>query len=127
MPRCARSVTETLVLSVLYSRGASQRERACARSCLTSTAIFPVPEIPMESPDHSLPSLFKQLGLPDDPVSIDRFIATHSPLKPELHLADAFFWSKSQADFLRTEILDDADWAEVVDQLDVLLRKGRGI
>jgi hypothetical protein len=27
---------------------------------------------------------------------------------------------------LRDEILDDADWAEVVDQLDVLLRKGRG-
>ncbi|MBP5150317.1 DUF2789 family protein, partial [Pseudomonas protegens] len=50
----------------------------------------------------------------------------HSPLKPELHLADAFFWSESQADFLRTEVLDDADWAEVVDQLDVLLRKGRG-
>jgi len=81
----------------------------------------------MESPDHSLPSLFKQLGLPDDSVSIDRFIATHSPLKPELHLADAFFWSESQADFLRGEILDDADWAEVVDQLDVLLRKGRGV
>ena len=81
----------------------------------------------MQSPEHSLPSLFKQLGLPDDPVSIDRFIATHSPLKPELHLADAFFWSKCQADFLRDEILEDADWAEVVDQLDVLLRKGRGV
>ena len=79
----------------------------------------------MELPDHSLPSLFKQLGLPDDPVSIDRFVATHSPLKPGLHLADAFFWSKSQADFLRGEILDDADWAEVVDRLDVLLRKSR--
>ncbi|WP_395599634.1 DUF2789 domain-containing protein [Pseudomonas sp. A1437] len=79
----------------------------------------------MENPNHSLPSLFKQLGLDNDPVSIDQFIATHSPLKPELHLADAFFWSKSQADFLRDEILDDADWAEVVDQLNVLLRKGR--
>jgi hypothetical protein len=79
----------------------------------------------MESPTHSLPSLFKQLGLPDDPVDIEKFIATHSPLKSELHLADAFFWTKSQADFLRDEILDDADWAEVVDQLDVLLRKGR--
>jgi hypothetical protein len=44
-----------------------------------------------------------------------------------LHLADAFFWSPSQADLLRTEILDDADWAEVVDQLDVMLRKGRGV
>ena len=80
----------------------------------------------MENPTHSLPSLFKQLGLPDDAVSIDKFIDTHSPLKPELHLADAFFWNKSQADLLRTEILDDADWAEVVDQLDVMLRKGRG-
>lgn len=79
----------------------------------------------MEPPIHSLPSLFKQLGLPDDPVSIDRFIATHSPLKPELKLADAFFWDKSQAQFLRSEILEDADWAQVVDQLDVLLRKGR--
>jgi Protein of unknown function (DUF2789) len=79
----------------------------------------------MEQPTHSLPSLFKQLGLDNDPTSIDKFIATHSPLKPELHLADAFFWSKSQADFLRGEILDDADWAEVVDQLNVLLRKGR--
>lgn len=79
----------------------------------------------MENPTHSLPSLFKQLGLDNDPTGIEQFIATHSPLKPDLHLADAFFWSKSQADFLRDEILDDADWAEVVDQLNVLLRKGR--
>ena len=79
----------------------------------------------MEQPTHSLPSLFKQLGLDNDPTSIEQFIATHSPLKPELPLADAFFWSKSQADFLRGEILDDADWAEVVDQLNVLLRRGR--
>ncbi|TDV46618.1 uncharacterized protein DUF2789 [Pseudomonas helmanticensis] len=79
----------------------------------------------MESPTHNLPSLFKQLGLPDEPVDIEKFIATHSPLKPDLHLADAFFWTKSQSQFLRDEILDDADWAEVVDQLNVLLRKGR--
>lgn len=80
----------------------------------------------MENPTHSLPSLFKQLGLPDDAESIDKFIASHSPLKPELHLADAFFWSESQKQFLRDEIREDADWAEVVDQLNVLLRKGRG-
>ncbi|ROM77370.1 hypothetical protein BK654_11155 [Pseudomonas brassicacearum] len=80
----------------------------------------------MESPIHSLPALFKQLGLLDDAVSIDQFIATHSPLKPELHLADAFFWSVAQQQLLREEILEDADWAEVVDQLNVLLRKGRG-
>ncbi|MCF4995392.1 DUF2789 family protein [Pseudomonas syringae] len=79
----------------------------------------------MENPTHSLPELFKQLGLDDDAKSIDQFIASHSPLKPELHLADAFFWSESQAQLLREEILDDADWAEVVDQLNVMLRKGR--
>ena len=81
----------------------------------------------MQSPTHSLPSLFKQLGLADDAVSIDQFIATHSPLKPEVHLADAFFWSESQAGLLRDEILEDADWAVVVDQLNVLMRKGRGV
>lgn len=81
----------------------------------------------MEPPVHSLLSLFKQLGLPDDPVSIDKFVAVHSPLKADLLLADAFFWTDSQKAFLREQILVDADWAEVVDELDVLLRKGRRV
>ena len=81
----------------------------------------------MESPVHSLPSLFKQLGLPDDALSIERFVAVHSPLKAELKLEDAFFWTESQKAFLREEILDDADWAEVVDELNLILRGGRGV
>jgi len=80
----------------------------------------------MESPVHSLPSLFKQLGLADDRVSIEQFVAAHSPLKPELHLAGAFFWTDSQRAFLRDEICEDADWAEVVDELNLMLRSGRG-
>ncbi|WP_053148094.1 DUF2789 domain-containing protein [Pseudomonas sp. Pf153] len=79
----------------------------------------------MEKPVHNLPALFKQLGLPDDAESIDKFMVSHSPLKPGLHLADAFFWSEGQRQLLREEILEDADWAVLVDQLDVLLRKGR--
>ncbi|AKJ97817.1 MULTISPECIES: DUF2789 domain-containing protein [Pseudomonas] len=79
----------------------------------------------MHTPIHPLSSLFKQLGLPDDAQGIDQFITSHSPLKPELHLADAFFWSEGQRQMLRDELLEDADWAEVIDQLDVLLRKGR--
>ncbi|WP_122565143.1 DUF2789 domain-containing protein [Pseudomonas viridiflava] len=79
----------------------------------------------MENPIHTLPALFKQLGLPDDALSIDQFIASHSPLKPDLRLADAFFWNEGQRQMLREEILEDADWAEVIDQLDVLMRKGR--
>ncbi|MGK9416224.1 DUF2789 domain-containing protein [Pseudomonas cedrina] len=81
----------------------------------------------MESSMHSLPSLFKQLGLQDDPVSIEKFVTVHSPLKPELKLADAFFWTDSQRAFLREEILDDADWAVVVDELNLMLRGGRGV
>ncbi len=76
----------------------------------------------MDSPTHSLPSLFKQLGLPSDSSDIDAFISSHSPLPAELKLADASFWTPAQASFLREEILEDADWAEVVDQLNVLLR-----
>ena len=37
-------------------------------------------------------------------------------------LADAPCWTPAQAAFLREEILEDADWAEVVDQLDARLR-----
>ena len=81
----------------------------------------------MEPPVHDLPALFKQLGLPDDPVSIDQFVAVHSPLKADLKLADAFFWTDSQRQFLREGILEDADWAEVVDELNLLLREGRGV
>lgn len=77
----------------------------------------------MESPVHSLSSLFKQLGLPDDPVSIDKFVAVHSPLKRDQKLEDAFFWTESQKKFLRNEILEDADWAEVVDELNLLLHR----
>ncbi|WP_061238507.1 DUF2789 domain-containing protein [Ectopseudomonas composti] len=76
----------------------------------------------MESPVHDLPALFKQLGLADDHASIETFIKRHSPLADDRKLADAAFWSPAQAAFLREEILEDADWAEVVDQLNVRLR-----
>lgn len=79
----------------------------------------------MESPTHSLPSLFKQLGLADDALSIDQFITSHSPLRSDMELADALFWTPSQRAFLRDEILEDADWAEVIDQLSLALRKMR--
>ena len=75
----------------------------------------------MENPTHSLPALFKQLGLPDDAASISAFISTHSPLPGACSLADAPFWSPAQAALLREEILEDADWAEVIDQLNVCL------
>ena len=76
----------------------------------------------MDAPTHDLSSLFKQLGLDDDPASIDAFVKAHAPLADDTELADASFWSASQAAFLREEIREDADWAEVVDQLNLMLR-----
>lgn len=37
----------------------------------------------------------------------------------------AAFWTDSQKAFLREEILEDADWAHVVDELNVRLRRSR--
>lgn len=76
----------------------------------------------MHAQTHDLPALFKQLGLDHDPAAINRFIQQHSPLTANCQLADAAFWNSAQARFLREEILEDADWAEVVDQLNLLLR-----
>jgi len=76
----------------------------------------------MDLTNHSLPNLFRQLGLPSTQPEIDSFIAKHRPLRDEIELADAAFWTSAQAQFLREEIGEDADWAEIVDQLNVLLR-----
>lgn len=75
----------------------------------------------MEALIHSINNLFAQLGLPSDEASIGHFIKTHSPLPAGVALADAAFWTVAQASFLREELLNDADWAEVIDELNALL------
>lgn len=75
----------------------------------------------METQRHAMVSLFAQLGLNADKGAIEHFIATHS-LPADIRLADAPFWSPAQAEFLREELLEDADWAEVIDALDGQLR-----
>ena len=77
----------------------------------------------MDQPIHRFKELFAQLGLPADDRSIGQFIATHSPLRTDMDLADAPFWTKSQAAFLKEEKFEDADWAELVDQLNLALRQ----
>jgi hypothetical protein len=75
----------------------------------------------MEGPVHSLSKLFAQLGLPGDEAGIAHFIDTHGPLPESTSLPDAPFWTPSQAAFLREETLEDADWAPVIDELNVEL------
>ncbi|WP_066739604.1 DUF2789 domain-containing protein [Cupriavidus sp. D384] len=66
--------------------------------------------------------LFAQLGLPADEAAIADFIAAHSPVPRSVELCEAPFWTPSQAALLRDEFTDDADWASVVDQLNLALR-----
>ena len=65
--------------------------------------------------------VFAQLGLDADLGSIQAFIGTHAPMPGELRLEDGPFWTPAQAQLLREERLDDADWAMVVDRLNVAL------
>lgn len=76
----------------------------------------------MDSSNHRFSELFAQLGLPTDDAGIEAFLREHSPLAEDITLSNAPFWSPAQAAFLREEWRDDADWAPVVDQLNLALR-----
>lgn len=76
------------------------------------------------TPHHDLPALFAQLGLPDGPDEIRRFIRQHRPLPQTLNLSEAPFWNASQVAFLREQWhQDDGDWCGQIDQLNALLRE----
>ncbi|WP_341645388.1 DUF2789 domain-containing protein [Thauera sp. SDU_THAU2] len=76
----------------------------------------------MEKPVHVLKDLFAQLGLPNSTAEIEAFIAAHAPLADEIKLPEAPFWTTGQAAFLHEQLANDADWAELVDQLNAALR-----
>lgn len=79
----------------------------------------------MDQPHHRFSELFSQLGLPTDPAGIRDFIVSHAPIPADVLLADASCWTPSQATLLREELIKDADWAEVIDQLNTALRRER--
>jgi hypothetical protein len=76
----------------------------------------------MERPVHNMSNLFAQLGKACDEAAIAEFIETHRPLPGGVQLHEAAFWTPSQAALLREALLDDADWAEVADELNAELR-----
>ena len=80
----------------------------------------------MDPTYHRFTELFQQLGLASDTRSIQDFLVRHSPLHPSIRLESAPFWSEAQSALLRDEILLDADWAEIVDQLNATLRGSEG-
>ena len=62
-----------------------------------------------------------QLGLPASEAAIEAFISNH-PLPTDTPLEQAASWSAGQTRFIHEAVEFDADWAEVVDQLDAQLR-----
>ena len=68
-----------------------------------------------------LSDLFVQLGLPADDNAIEAFIDEHRGLKSAQPLDKAPFWNEAQATFLRQALADDAEWAEVIDELNTRL------
>ena len=76
----------------------------------------------MDTSPHSLATLFAQLGLDNDQAAMDAFIAEHR-LAEHVPLEKAPFWSPGQASFIAESLKEDADWSEVIDELNTLLRK----
>ena len=75
----------------------------------------------MEMTAYDMSALFAQLGQASDAEAITRFMESHSPLPSSMRLHEASFWTTSQACFLRDAMLEDGEWAEVVDQLNLEL------
>ncbi|MEZ5538741.1 MAG: DUF2789 family protein [Pseudomonadales bacterium] len=67
--------------------------------------------------------LFAQLGLPSSIDKIQQFIESNRPIPAHLPLHEDPFWSPSQAEFLRSNVRSDTDWAIVTDALNAALRK----
>ena len=79
----------------------------------------------MHAPVHPLKELFQQLGLGSSNEEVEVFIHMHAPLRDDIKLADAPFWSPSQAAFLREALNADDDWCEVIDELNRSLHQKR--
>ncbi len=75
----------------------------------------------METVNHEFFELFEQLGLPSSEPEIRQFINQHRPLPGGVNITEASFWTPEQARLLEELLAQDADWAEVVDSLNVAL------
>lgn len=74
----------------------------------------------MDTSKHNLSSLFAQLGLENSPQAIDAFVRRHK-LSAGMELAEAPFWNRGQASFLREAWRADSDWSDTIDELNRLL------
>ena len=76
----------------------------------------------MDLSNHTLNSLFQQLGLPDSDQEINDFIVQNKGIDKTIALYEVNIWSSSQSAFLKESQEQDSDWTEVIDHLDAQLR-----
>ena len=69
----------------------------------------------------TMQDLFGQLGLENSDTAIEAFIEKHRGLNQSHHIEEAPFWNDSQASFLRGALMEDAEWVEIIDQLNARL------
>lgn len=91
--------------------------------CFKRINAYGIKDFKMGDTFHYLHDLFRQLGLNSSSEAIDQSIENHSPLESSILLAEANFWTINQRDFLKEELLKDADWVESIDLLNIELRK----
>ncbi|WP_205203026.1 DUF2789 domain-containing protein [Azonexus hydrophilus] len=75
----------------------------------------------MQNSQYTLSHLFAQLGLPAEAQQIEDFITARRPLANGVALYRAPFWSPAQRAFLKEEIIEDAEWALVIEELNARL------
>ena len=69
-------------------------------------------------PEYNMNELFAQLGLDSSDEAIDNFVEKHQLAKEE-KLVEAKVWTDNQRSFLQEEWEKDAEWVEVIDDLNV--------
>lgn len=69
-------------------------------------------------PEYNMNELFAQLGLDSSDAAIDSFIENNQ-LGKEEKLIEASIWTDNQRAFLQEEWEKDAEWVEVIDDLNV--------
>ena len=70
----------------------------------------------MDTTESNMTNLFRQLGLPAEKAEIATFIRDHQ-LAEDVRVSEAPYWNDGQRQFLREQLVVDADWAIIVDEL----------
>ena len=71
-------------------------------------------------PKYNVNELFEQLGLDSSDEAINSFIEKHQLSKNE-KLIESSVWTDNQRMFLQEEWAKDAEWVEVIDDLNVCM------